>query len=297
MMIYYLLRIGSAVSRVAPVRLLYALAILVARGAALPPSAARAAARANIARVLGQPTDSPTVRRAAARAFRCQALNYVDLMRLDHVTRAGYEADVVRGDLSLYTRLVEEGKGVIIVSAHVGNMDYVAQWLALKGYPVHTVMEDLQPPKLFDLVRRQRESAGLHMHPLRDDAIAGLTAILRAGGTVALIADRDIGGGGEPVPFFGAEASLPIGPALLALRTGAPIVAAFGRRLPDNRLYVSVAPPVYLRRTRDLRADLREGQRAIAGILEDGIRVTPEQWIVFEPIWPAGAARTKDEAA
>ncbi len=293
---YYLLRLGSAVSRVTPVGLLYALAALAARAAALLPTDARAAARDNIARVLERPAGSPAVRRAAAMAFRCQALNYVDLVRLDRVTPTEYAANVARGDLSPYTDLVARGKGVIIISAHLGNMDYVAQWLAFNGYPVHALMEELKPPKLFDLVRRQREGGGLRMHPLRQDAIARLTGILREGGTVALIADRDIGGGGELVPFFGEEAALPAGPALLALRTGAPIVAAFGRRLPDNRLYVSVAPPVYLRRTRDLRADLREGTRAIARLLEEGIRATPEQWIVFEPIW-AKSTTEKDEAA
>nr|MDQ2830764.1 hypothetical protein [Chloroflexota bacterium] len=87
-----------------------------------------------------------------------------------------------------------------------------------------------------------------------------------------------------------------VGPALLALRTGAPIIASFGRRLPDNRLYVSVSPPVYLQRTRRLRADLREGVQTVACLLEDGIKATPEQWIVFEPVWPRDTAE-KDEAA
>jgi len=293
---YYLLRIGSAVSRVAPLRLLYAVASLLARLAALPPTPARAAVRDNIARVVDRPPTSLAVRRAAATAFRCQALNYVDLVRLDRVTRAEYAANVVHGDLAPFQDLIARGKGAIIVSAHVGNMDYVGQWLALNGYPIHALMEELKPAKLFDLVRRQREGAGIHMHPLRQDAIATLTGILRKGGVVALIADRNIGGGGERVPFFGAEATLPAGPALLALRTGAPIVAAFGRRLPDNRLYVSVSPPVYLERTHNLRAALRAGMDAIVRMLEDGIRATPEQWIVFEPVWSNGAGHEEKAA-
>ncbi len=293
---YYLLRVGSLVGRVVPVRLLYALAIVLARLAALPPTAARAAVRANIARVLGQPADSLAVRRAAAAAFRCQALNYVDLMRLDRMTRADYEANVVHGDLTPLTEAVARGQGVIIVSAHLGNMDYVGQWLGLNGYSVHVPMEELKPAKLFALVRRRREATGMRMYPVGSDDIRLLTGALRAGGIVAIIADRDTGGGGAPVEFFGAPTALPVGPALLALRTGAPIIASFGRRLPDNRLYVSVTPPVYVRRTRHLRADLHEGVQTIACLLEEGIKATPEQWIVFEPVWPRDTAE-KDEAA
>ncbi len=293
---YYLLRVGSLVGRVVPVRLLYALAIVLARLAALPRTAARTAVRANIARVLRQPADSLVVRRAAAAAFRCQALNYVDLMRLDRVTRADYEANVVHGDLTPLTETVARGKGVIIVSAHLGNMDYVGQWLGLNGYSVHVPMEALKPAKLFALVRRRREATGMRMYPVGSDEMRLLTGALRAGGVVAIIADRATGGDGELVEFFGAPTALPVGPALLALRTGAPIIASFGRRLPDNRLYVSVSPPVYLQRTRRLRADLREGVQTVACLLEDGIKATPEQWIVFEPVWPRDTAE-KDEAA
>jgi KDO2-lipid IV(A) lauroyltransferase len=151
-------------------------------------------------------------------------------------------------------------------------------------------MERLRPERLFTLVRRQREAAGIHMEPMEPHAIGVLTHALRDGAVVALLADRDIGGAGEPVEFFGAEARLPSGPALLALRTGAPLLAAFGRRLPDNRLYVSIQPPIYLQRTRDLRADRREGLRVMAGLLEEGIAKTPDQWLVFKPIWQGGAA-------
>lgn len=293
---YYLLRVGSLVGRIVPVRLLYALAIVLARLAALPRTAARTAVRANIARVLRQRADSLVVRRAAAAAFRCQALNYVDLMRLDRLTRADYEANVVHGDLTPLTETVARGKGVIIVSAHLGNMDYVGQWLGLNGYSVHVPMEALKPAKLFALVRRRREATGMRMYPVGSDEMRLLTGALRAGGIVAIIADRATGGDGELVEFFGAPTALPVGPALLALRTGAPIIASFGRRLPDNRLYVSVSPPVYLQRTRRLRADLREGVQTVACLLEDGIKATPEQWIVFEPVWPRDTAE-KDEAA
>lgn len=287
---YYLLRGGMLISRVVPLPVLYALAALAARLAYLLPTRARTAARGNIAHALGASPSSAAVRRAAAYAFRCQALNYVDLMRVDRITPEELDASVVRGDLSAFVECVAAGKGVIIVSGHLGNMDYVAQWLAVQGYQVHAVMERLKPEKLYDLVRGQRVGAGLHMHPAAPESLGVLTDALRGGDVVALIADRDITATGETVELFGTPARLPVGPALLSLRTGAPVMAAFGHRLHDNRMFLYACPPVYLRRTRNLRDDLRAGVQTVARLLEAGIARAPEQWIVFEPIWKDGAA-------
>ena len=287
---YYLLRAGALFSRVAPLPVLYALAIAAARLGYLLPTQARTAVRGNIARVMGQPPSSAAVRRAAAHAFRCQALNYIDLMRISRVTPQELDASVVRGDLAPFVECAAEGKGVIIFSAHLGNMDYTVQWLTLQGYRVHAVMERLQPEKLYQLVRGQRVGAGLHMHPAEPETLGVLTEALRNGAIVAMLVDRDITASGDEVEFFGACTRLPVGPVLLSLRTGAPLLAAFGHRLRDNRLYVTARPPVRLARTRNLRADLHAGMQVMTRLLEEGIARAPEQWIVFAPIWKDGVA-------
>ncbi len=287
---YYLLRAGSIVARFVPLGLLYALAGALARLAYLRPSRARDAVRGNIAQATGLPPRSRAVRRAAAMAFRCQALNYIDLMRMDRLTPREMDASVVHGDLAPFYDAMALGNGAVILAAHVGNVDFVCQWLALHGLTVHSVMERLQPDRLFNLVTAQRSAVGLQMHAADSSVIGTLTDVLRAGGVVALVADRDLGGHGEEVEFFGRPARLPVGPALLSLRTGAPLIPAYGLRLPDNRMYVTVRPPVALARTRDLRSDLREGIKVMARSLEECISVAPDQWIVFEPLWKDLAA-------
>ncbi len=298
MITYYVLKVGAVVTRLVPLALLYALAGLSARLAALVPTRARAASRANIGRVMGLCPTHPTVVKATTTALRCQALNYIDLMRVVNVSAAEFDASVVAGDTSPLTDCLARGKGAIIVSGHLGNMDYTAQWLAIHGFTLHTLMERLEPPKLYDLVSTIRRGAGVYFYPADPAAVAVLTKVLRGGGLVALLADRDIGGTGEPIAFFGAPAKLPLGPVLLALRTGAPLVPAFGRRLRDNRLYVTVKEPVYLERTRDLRADLRAGLAVLARILEEGIAAAPDQWVVFDDLWAPshGDAATEDAA-
>jgi KDO2-lipid IV(A) lauroyltransferase len=120
--------------------------------------------------------------------------------------------------------------------------------------------------------------------------LGALTAALRRGAVVALVADRDVSGTGQPVEFFGAPARLPTGAVLLGLRTGAPLVPVFAQRLRDARLFVSARPAVTLTHTRALRDDLQQGLHVLARLLEEGIARAPEQWVVFEPIWKDGAA-------
>ena len=105
---------------------------------------------------------------------------------------------------------------------------------------------------------------------------------------LALLSDRDIGGGGVPVTFFGEQTTLPAGPATLALRTGAPVLptAVYFTQRGDGHLGV-IHPPVTIERTGKLRADVATFTQAMATDLESLIRRAPEQWHLFQPNWPS----------
>jgi KDO2-lipid IV(A) lauroyltransferase len=99
-----------------------------------------------------------------------------------------------------------------------------------------------------------------------------------------MLADRAITGVGERVPFFGRPALLPSAHVALALRTGAVLLPAFAHR-EGNVLHAAFEPELELVRTGDRDADIRDGVRRWAAVLEPQIRVAPEQWSVFEPVW------------
>ena len=103
---------------------------------------------------------------------------------------------------------------------------------------------------------------------------------------MCLLCDRDIGGAGVEVEFFGERTLLPGGPAMLALRTGAPLlpVAVYFRRY--DHLGV-VCPPVASVRRGRLRDDVARVTQSLANELEDLIRVAPEQWHLLQPNWPS----------
>jgi KDO2-lipid IV(A) lauroyltransferase len=146
-------------------------------------------------------------------------------------------------------------------------------------------METIEDAELQEWIRRTRAMVGLNLVGLRG-ARRALLAALGRGETIGIIADRDLTGGGMPVELFGAPASLPIGPALLSIETGAPAfvgaVLRIGRTRYRGDLVTLPTPSDGNRRDRVLamlHAEARAFERLIA--------LAPDQWwSVFFPIWP-----------
>jgi KDO2-lipid IV(A) lauroyltransferase len=150
-------------------------------------------------------------------------------------------------------------------------------------------METVDDPPLQAWFEQTRGSLGVRIVGLRA-ARRELQAALRTDGFVGIVADRDVAGGGIDVPFFGAPAPFPIGPALLAIESGARIFAVAVRRLPDGRVAGGLRPvPVAAEGSR--RARITATLTALAAAFEDAIAEAPEQWSgAFFPIWPDLAA-------
>jgi KDO2-lipid IV(A) lauroyltransferase len=111
-------------------------------------------------------------------------------------------------------------------------------------------------------------------------------AALRDNHVLCLLCDRDLGGGGVEVEFFGEVTTLPAGPATLGIRTGAPVLptAAFHE---GRRRHGIVGAPVDCSRQGKLRDDVQRVTQDIAHRLEDLIRMAPEQWHLLQPNWPS----------
>jgi lauroyl/myristoyl acyltransferase len=182
---------------------------------------------------------------------------------------------------------MDAGKGVIMALPHIGSWEWGGAWLALQGYPMTSVAEPLQPPAMYDWFVAQREAMGLTIVPLGADASRVLLRTLRAGKLVGLLCDRDIGGNGIEVEFFGERTTMPGGPAMLALRTGAVLLPTAVYSGPGLDHSAVIMPPVPAERTGGLRQDVSRVTQLIAGDLEHLIRRAPEQWHLFQPNWPS----------
>jgi phosphatidylinositol dimannoside acyltransferase len=257
---------------------------------------ARAMYGRHLRRVLGSPMTDSELASWTRRAFLNYARYWLEGARLPATPH-----DVVADRMLVqegYEHLVAGmagGNGVIMALPHIGTWEWGGAWLALQGYPMTSVAEPLRPRAMYDWFVAQREALGLTIVELGPGASGALLRTLRQGKLVGLLCDRDVGGNGVEVEFFGERTTLPAGPATLALRTGAVILPTAVYSGPGRDHTAIIMPPVRYVRTDSLRADVARVTQLIASDLEKLIRRAPDQWHLFQPNWPsdveAGALR------
>jgi len=248
----------------------------------------RQALRANLGHVLGPGVSAKRLERMVRRGFASYGRYWVEAFRLEDLS----PAEVVRRmDFEGREHLdaaVASGRGVIFASPHIGNWDFGAAWLAASGYQATAVVERLRPPELFERFVAYRRALGIELLPVEEgsETLRGVLRTLRAGRLAALVCDRDLTGGGLPVTIFGATATMPGGPASLALKTGAlllPCAVYQGTR--RGRWLAVCRQPVEARPTGDARADALAITQRLAGEFEILIARAPQQWHVLSPYW------------
>jgi len=264
----------------------------------LIPTRRRAALRANLSVAMDLQVEDRKVRSASRTALRHWLLNFVDLLA---VGRADFPALIRRSKVDgweHFNAAFAQGRGVVLVSAHFGPYDTLVQRLAVRGIPVLIPVEKLDPPALLDFMRARRGKLGMRLEPVGMRTFAVMSAFLKDGGVVVVVSDRDIQGNGEPAELFGRQVTLPTAGLLLALRTGAPLLGAFGSR--DRKGIISghfTAPFTFGLEPgtrdgtrlpiRELRPALRAGLREMAALFEREIRRDPSQWVVLQPMFVA----------
>ena len=243
--------------------------------------------RANLRRVLGPGMDEAAIDRLVTKAFCSYARYWVESARVVALRSDQIESTFSIDGFERFRLEMARGRGVVIVLPHVGSWEYGGRWLAQQGYPMTTVGELLEPPELFEWFTSQRAALGLNVLPPGHDTTVRLLDTLRAGRVVGLLADRDLAGNGVEVEFFGDKTTLPAGPALLALRSGAPLMTCAIYQQPRDLYHAVLQAPLDSTRTGQLRQDVQRLTEEMARSLEDLIRLAPEQWHLFQPNWPS----------
>jgi KDO2-lipid IV(A) lauroyltransferase len=237
-------------------------------------------------RVAEAATDVRSRERLLRAAFRQTVHYYLDLARLPHDPPGERGARLAIETPEAVDRAFGPDAPSILVAMHFGAVEYPARFAAARGgSPVVAPMETLADPALQAWMRRTRASAGVEIIPLRD-ARRAMAAALERGRPVGIVADRHVAGAAVEVPFFGARAPLPLGPALLAVETGRPLYLGAVRRLGGGR-YAGRLYPVPVATEGDRRARILATTAAIARAMEEAIAVAPDQWwSLLAPVWP-----------
>ncbi|HVX29348.1 MAG TPA: lysophospholipid acyltransferase family protein [Nitrolancea sp.] len=228
---------------------------------------------------------------AAFKVFETVFANYYDLLRFRTVDHERFRDLIdVQGRENLDAAM-RSGKGVIILTAHLGNYSVVGQYPATIGIRSAIIAERVQPPGLFNFMMRLRSASGIDVFPPGREAIPPIVRLLRGNGILLVAGDRDISGQGVTVDFFGEPATLPAGPALLAMRTGAALIPAYTIRTSTRHSIGIIEPPLQLVRSHNREADLRHNVQLVAHALERMIRADPTQWAVLQRVWGAPPTR------
>jgi KDO2-lipid IV(A) lauroyltransferase len=229
------------------------------------------------------------LRRWARRSYVEYGRYWLDGARLPYVDEAGVRAHMIveEGTAARAKAADAEGLGMVMALPHVGSWEWGGTWLALEGMPMTAVMERLEPERLFTWFVGQRAKMRLTAVPLGEGSSSTLIRTLRGGGLVGLVSDRDLGGSGVEVEFFGERTTLPGGAATLALRTGAALLPVVVFSGPGNWHTGVVLPPLDTTRRGSLRADVARLTQELASIFEEFILRRPEQWHLYQPNWPS----------
>ena len=259
--------------RLLPARTADGLAVWIARRAFALRVPARARLEQNLAHLL-ECEPGPQLQAVAGEAFDNFALSFTDFLRLGHAPPGRLaEAVEVHGAEHLEAARASR-RGVILLSAHLGNWELGAAWLAAGGTPLHLVARPHPSPWVERFFARRRHAWGVRLMPDRP-LWRPAAAALRRCEWVALMADREASARGT-----GRRTSVCAWAAALARRTGALVLPAVILRLPDGRYAVHFERPL---ESAAVRAD------GFGDSLRRHLQRHPRQWSAFEAL-PEGVA-------
>jgi KDO2-lipid IV(A) lauroyltransferase len=181
--------------------------------------------------------------------------------------------------------------GVIVTLPHAGNWDHAGAYFCGKGINLVTVAEHLKPEKLFLKFLSYRQAMGMEVLPLDGRVLGTLEQRLRQGALVALVADRDLSRSGIAVNFFGAPSRMPPGPAILALKTDAPLITAFVS-YTDSGIHIDFNE-VSIPSSGSDEEKISQIVQSMAQQFQDGISAHPEDWHMLQRIWTDGDFRER----
>lgn len=230
----------------------------------------------------------PAAERSAIlrREYRHLGWLLAEFCKMSTYTPASASRFIRYDGLDHYLAARDRGKGVLVLTGHLGAWELSSFYHSLAGHPMGMVIRRLDNPLVDRMVNRIRCQHGnrvLH----KDDFARGLIGAMRAGETVGILMDTNMTPPqGLFVPFFGIEACTASGLARVALKTGAAVLPGFLLWEPAERQYVlRFGPALSLADTGDAEADASANTALFTAVIEAGVRQYPDQWLWMHRRW------------
>ena len=248
----------------------------------------RKVALRNLELALGAETSAAELARIGRASFRNLGLNLVEACEFFFRAPERLLSRVETRGLDHVRAAAAQGRGVLALTGHLGNWELLAASAARGPVPIAVVVRPLDDPMLDRVLERLRIRGGMEIISKRQ-ALGDIRDALRRGRMIGVLLDQNASRReGIFAPFFGVPASTSKGLALIALRTGAPVLPVFIRRLPDGHHLVVFEPPIATPADRDPAAFTAGFNEAI----ERAVRRTPEQWFWVHRRWKTRPTET-----
>jgi KDO2-lipid IV(A) lauroyltransferase len=179
-------------------------------------------------------------------------------------------------------KLIDEKRGVVLFTAHVGNWEWLSIAMGLFSRPTSVLQRERDSPEMGRYITEFRARVGVQSIDRGSPAAARqMINAIRSGGILAFLLDQNMRTESVKVPFFGRPAPTPIGPVKFAIRTEAMVVTALQERRPDGTHHIRILEPIACKRT----DDPTELAARITREIEEHIRRVPEQWVWMHDRW------------
>lgn len=229
------------------------------------------------------------IRKLARRVYVELGRNCVDVFGLSALKWHELDDFVSVQGVTHFDEAVSRGKGVIAVTGHIGCWELLAAYFSMIGYPLAVIVRPLRDRKLEKLIDDLRRSKG--MKPIsRVSNVKAAYSWLKRGGVLGVLIDQDTSVKGTFCDFFGRPAFTPVGPAYLALRTGAAIVPMAIQMEEDGTHTIRIREPIDVPRDLDTETCVHSVMQACTQAIEDYIRRRPAQWVWMHERWKTASA-------
>lgn len=239
----------------------------------------------NLKKVFGAKYSDREIKAMARQVFVNLGRNMSDAFCLNRFNEKNIDYFVEWRGLENIDLALKKGRGAIALTGHIGNWEFLGAFLAIKGFPTNVVGAPIYDPRLDRLVVENRMSSGMK-YIARGNATREIIRALKRNELVGLLIDQDTKKvDGVFVDFLGHSAYTPVGPVVLAMKTGAAIVPMAVHLKKNGKHGVEVLPPLELKFTGDLEKDRLENTRLCNDVLSKFILNYPTQWVWMHERW------------
>jgi len=283
MLFFILYKIGELAALCLPVRISYKIASLIATIKYYLSAGERREIIENLRFVLPQ-ADTKALKRCSREITANFSRYLVDFFRFRKIDRDYIEEHVVVEGANYLEDGLAKGKGVILLSAHLGSWELGGAVIAMLGYPISVLALDHKNKLVNNFFINQRRMKGEQIISI-NFAVRRAVSALANNEFIAIVGDKDFTNTGIVVKFFGKDTLLPKGPAVISLKTGAAIVPGFLIRLKGDKFKLFFEKPVECASEGDFEKDVVKLTQQCTSRLEDCIRRYSTQWYCFRRFW------------